>query len=122
MSSTRQGRGDPCRACRAEEKVECAQAAATGGHVEHAPLLGGHHDQVLEEALGLDIGGEFLDEEVAVVLADIGFGQAQLAERDHLDIVHGGAPESRTWPSPSAHPFQPPSPHGFRIARLPVGH
>jgi len=58
-----------------EEEIERAQAAATRGYVEHSPLLGGHHDQVLEEALGLDIGGQFLDEEVAVILADVGFGQ-----------------------------------------------
>lgn len=31
----------------------------------------------------------------------------------------GGAPEGRIWSSPSAHPFQPPSPHSFRIARTP---
>ena len=66
------------------------QAAAARGHIEHAPLLGGHDDQVLEEALGLDIGGEFFDEEVAVILAHIGLGQAQLAKRNHLDVVHLG--------------------------------
>ena len=67
-----------------------AQAPATGGHIEHAPLLGRSHDQVLKEALGLDVGGEFLDEEVAVLSAHVGLRQAQLAKRDHLDVVHGG--------------------------------
>ena len=95
-------------------KLKGAQPAAARGYVEHAAFLGGHDDQVLEESLGLDIGGQFLDEEVAVVFADVGFGQAQLAERDQLDVVHGGAPESRIWPSPSAHPFQPPSPQRFQ--------
>lgn len=61
---------------RLEEKVQCSQAATTGGHIKHAPLLGWRHDQVLKEALGLDVGGEFLDEEVAVILADVGLGQA----------------------------------------------
>ena len=95
---------------RLKQRIERAQTPTTGGHIEEPASFGGHHDQVLQEALGLDIGGKLLDEEVAIVLADIGFGQAQLAERDHLDIVHGRAPHGRNGSSRTAQPLQPPSP------------
>ena len=91
-----------------EKKIERAQAAATGCNVEHPLFLGRDNDQVLQQALGLDAGGEFLDKEVAVVLADIGFGKPQLAEWDHLDIVHHGSPETGMAEPIGSTPSSPP--------------
>jgi hypothetical protein len=116
MSSTRQGTSCSLSILPpVEQEIERAQTAATGCNVEHPLFLGRDYDQVLQQALGLDAGGEFLDEEVAVVLADIGLGKPSLPSgiiwMSFIMVLL--RPE---WPSPSAQPLPAPLPSRFQDA------